>query len=148
MTKNIVIVALVALVVGLGAGIWFSVPGESNVGGLSERDVEAVSLKLGSTGTKLSLAKVANASSCTASSSIAIASATTLECAVSGVLSTDTILMSPGAAAASTHIRVTGVFASSTANGYVEYIVSNASTTAAVTSNQTDVRNVDLLILR
>ena len=45
MTKNIVIIALVALVVGLGAGIAFT-PSESNLGSLSQLVTKTASLEV------------------------------------------------------------------------------------------------------
>jgi len=102
---------------------------------------------LGASGTEFSMLQKTTASSCTASSSVAASSYANLECAVTGVLSTDTVLMSPGAAASNVSLAVTGVFASSTADGYVRYLITNAST-SAITSAQNDVRNVDLFIVR
>ncbi len=48
MNKNIV-AALVALVVVFGAGYYLAKPSQSNLGGLSERDIRAVSLGVGQT---------------------------------------------------------------------------------------------------
>jgi len=44
MTKNIIISAIVALVVSLGAGVF--TPADQSLGGLSERDVKAVTLEV------------------------------------------------------------------------------------------------------
>ncbi len=59
MTKNIIVTAIIALVVSLGVGFFAIGSQQSNVSnqnqsvqGLSERDIQAVSIKIGTTGTK------------------------------------------------------------------------------------------------
>jgi hypothetical protein len=58
MTKNIIITAIIALVVSLGVGFFNIGSQQSNVdvlGGVSERDIKAVSLKVGSPTSKFNV---------------------------------------------------------------------------------------------
>ncbi len=98
-------------------------------------------------GTGIALLQTGTASTCTASSSAPANKSVTLECAVSGLLSTDKVFFSPGAALSNVSLGLTGVYSSTTANGFLEYSILNAST-SAITTVQNDVRNVEYLIIR
>lgn len=88
--KTIVITALVALVVSLSVTA-FDKPTQSNVGGgLSQRDIQAVSLKLGDSGTYI---KKEIVGTCNASMTQTLPATTTREatCTVTGVASGDNV---------------------------------------------------------
>lgn len=158
MNKKITIGVIVALVVGIGVGYYFHTPakvglvgGATNISALS-----AATLTIGSgcdngftscTGSTINGIITANTPTCTASSSIAGSNSKTEECALTGILSTDKVFAQATTTLSSGSLTLEGAFASTTANGYIEYVISNASTTA-ITSSQNDVRNTNILILR
>lgn len=100
------------------------------------------------TGTEITLIKSGTLSSCTATTSIALSAQGTVECAVSGLLSTDRIFVEPGRAISNSALAIVGGFASTTANGYLEVTFVNGSSTAAVVSSTTDIAAVDYIYFR
>lgn len=155
MKTKIIIGIIAVLIVGMTIG--YSTHGTGKVGGVTNTSaLSAVTLTIGSgcdngfstcTGSTISGIITANTGSCTASSSIAGTNAKTLECAVTGILSTDKVFVQATTTLSNVSLTLEGAYASTTANGYIEYVISNASTTA-ITSSQNDVRNTNILILR
>ena len=139
---------VLALVIGLVVGR-LALTGKTPTLGQVQNDIYYFTggVQVGQSGTTYNMIANGSPSTCTASSSVPAGSSVVLECAVSGMLSTDTVLHSPGGQMSSASLATIGTWASSTANGYLEIKVSNASTTA-ITSTQADVRKVDYVILR
>lgn len=90
MTKNIIVTALVALVVSAGFGFISQDDLSSKVSGLSERDIQAVSLKVASNGTKVTKEIVGT---CNASMAATLAATSTgnATCTVTGARSGDIV---------------------------------------------------------
>lgn len=155
MKTKITIGAVIVLIVGIVLG--YSTHSTNKVGGVTNTSaLSAATLAIGSgcdnefstcTGSTINGIITANTPTCTASSSIAATNAKSLECAVTGLLSTDKVFVQATTTLSSVSLTLEGAYASTTANGYIEYVISNASTTA-ITSSQNDVRNTNILILR
>lgn len=135
MTKNVILTALVALVVSVGAIAL--APGQSNLGGLSERDVRAVSIQVGQDGsvkgTKLTFVKTGT---CTLLSNFSIAATSTrsVDCAISGVRSGDLVdlVLAPSTALAQQYVIKSS--SASTTAGYASAQLINLTGGAAVPS--------------
>lgn len=134
MTKNIIVTAIVALVVSLGIGFLLPspaivMPDESNLGGLSERDVKAVSSQIGSNGSKFTFVK---ATTCNlVGGAIAATSSAITGCAVSGVLNGDLVLAT---LATSSNAVITGARASTTAGHIAARIFNLTGAVSSVTA--------------
>lgn len=134
--KGYIISAIVALLLIIGVNAVR--PQQSSViGGLSERDVQAVSLKVGSTGTKINQTNYGTckllpdaatiAASTTARVTCQSGTATTGLTALTGVKSGDVIVMTLSSTTAGSTFEglvLTGATASTT-NGYIETRISN-----------------------
>ncbi len=166
-TKNILVSALVALVVSLGVGAIVSVaavnemvsqgdklvsavksivPDQSNVGGLSERDIQAVSLKVGPTGTKVNQTNSGFCYIQAYAATIAASSTAAVDCqaraavgglttasttALAGVKFGDSVtanLSTTTAGSTFMGLQLIGVSASTTA-GYISFRVANLTGT-------------------
>lgn len=103
-------------------------------------------LTVGSGGSGIAKILKGSATSCTASTSVPANKSATLECAVSGVIPTDMVFVSSGATSSNVSLAIVNAYASTT-NGYIDFQILNAST-SAITSSQNDVRNADYLIIR
>lgn len=159
MTKTKIAIAIIfALVVGIISGYYVASKNTSLVGGSLAENYNPylrtnggfqtnLPITIGSSGTAINSIILTNAASCTASSSVAKSSTATEECAVSGVLSTDKVFVTATTTASNVSLSLIDAFASTTANGYVDFVILNAST-SAITSSQNDVRNATLLIFR
>jgi hypothetical protein len=93
MTKNLVYSALVALAVSFVFGLVIKSNQSNIVGGLSERDVQAVSMKIGAKGTKLTLVG-SGTCSLVSNSSIAATSTGTGTCVTTGSIAGDQVVIS------------------------------------------------------
>ena len=140
--KSYVISAIVALLLIIGVNV--VKPQQSGLGGLSERDVQAVSLKVGSSGTK---ANQLNYGSCQLqpdSATIAASTTARVTChggnwsagqaaftALTGITSSSKIIASLSSTTAGSTFEglvLTGVTASTTA-GFIEMRISNQTGT-------------------
>jgi len=146
MTKNIVVTVLVALVVSVIAGLFFvgkssQSTSNENVGGLSEMDIQAVSLKVGATGTKINQANEGTCYFRPSAATIAATSSVKVTCqgtaaqsasgpsALAGVKSGDRVWVqmsttTSGVSGAGSGLVLNGASASTT-NGYIELFITN-----------------------
>lgn len=157
MTKNIVVTVLVALVVSVIAGLFFvGRSSQSNVKGLSERDVQVTSLSVGNTGvtmgTKLTFVKKGtmtcntdwkadDAASQLGSTTIA------LDCSVTGARSGDVVIVSRPSAMTDGWFYVGG-YASTTANDYVRALLYNNTGVTSDGAPSTATSSVPYVLLR
>lgn len=96
MTKQIVITAIVALVISLAVVLAMPTKTiiQSNLGGLSERDVQAVSLKLGDSGTKHTKFLSGTCDAATTELPLEATSTDSFTCSATGVRSGDKVFVS------------------------------------------------------
>ena len=156
MTKNIVVTAVVALVVSVLVGLFFTGQSSqsSTLGGLSERDIQAVSLSVGTQGTTkgtpLTFIKKGTMT-CNSSfiGSAAQVGSTTiaLDCSVTGARSGDTVLIGRPTGMTSTWFYV-GAYASTTANDYVRAILYNNTGTTSNGAPSTATSSIPYVLIR
>lgn len=164
MSKSIkIVIGLVLVIIAAFVGYEVYISGhQRTAGAVSPTDVSATNyneitasngalinggLTLGSAGTTINSIITGNLSSCTATSSITASQVAVEECAFPGLLTTDTVLASPGHKLSNNSLFLAGAFASTTANGFLDIAIGNASTTAIVSSS-TDVQMIDYTVIR
>lgn len=129
--KIVSIIAIVALVVGLIAtGVsFFKGTSDQSIGGLSERDVQAVSLKVGDKGSKITkeITGTCNASMATTLAATSTANAT---CTVAGVASGDKVFVSLPSVSGGLGFAVTHTVASTNTITFGILNLSGAATTS------------------
>lgn len=133
MTKSFLVSAIVALVVSLGA-VFFTGTEQSNLGGLSERDTNATTLKVGE-GTRHDGIFSGTATCFGPNASLTSGQVSTTTCTVTGVKSGDTVYATLPAGA-NPALEVKNAFATTT--NRIGVVLYNGSTTAtAVVGNAT-----------
>lgn len=136
MTKNIIVTALVALVVSLFVGFGIYSKSQSNtevLGSLSNRDVQAVTLKVGPTGTRYTklLSGTCNLVS-VGVDGVPAWQAKKADCAATGVVSGDNVRITLPRVNGSAVVLANA--SASTTSGYITVNLLNASSTASAVS--------------
>lgn len=138
MIKNIIIAVLALVVLGLGVAK-LSDNSSLLAGGTTNFDTLSLTgLQVGSSGSSLSqvLSGTLTASSCTGSSTQPIGASVVYDCAVTSVVSGDTVMVSTASSTFPETVNIKSSLASST-SGFIQIVLRNASSTGAFASATT-----------